>query len=312
MATRLCLYVFLTLAALYLVNSDTPFEWMRPDRFDVANDKFYSITGENCRSKREEDLMLPEEAVAQKPRYNMLLSTIIYSNRTALLHAHNLALNRAFFYSFMYQTLNQTYDFSTQPGLFYIYMAHAADVSASPGFINGSSIFFDNNCTYPNWYKKLNFNLTIPLFGPRAWREDDYNEPVNWLREPTNRTIDIHDYGAGRIRNYSHPMYKGNPWYKAWLPDLFEKDDSVRKFTYAVGIKYSNATGVFTKNDFTDYSFFGPPQPGQTSGTESLPVLISRPYFDCGRSDRWIVTASSPVVDYMPRYSPWIHMRRGR
>lgn len=285
---------------------------MRPDRFDEINDKFYGITGENCRSKRQEDLVFKDDTIAQKPRYNMILSTIIYSNRTSLLHAHNMALNRAFFYSFIYQQMNQTFDFSTQPGLMYIYMSHAADVSANPGFINGSSIFFDNNCSYPNWYRKINFNITLPLFGPRAWREDDYNEPTNWLREPSNNTIDIHDYGSGTIRNYTHPQYKGNPWYRPWMPDLYEKDDSVRKFTYSVGIKYSNATGVFTKNEFKDYSFFGPPQPGQQSGAESLPVLISQPYFDCGRSNRWIVSASAPVVEYMPRYSPWIHLRRAR
>ena len=75
------LCVLIGLGVFYLVTSDTPFEWMRPDRFDQINDKFYEITGENCRSKREEDLVLPDAAVAQKPRYNMLLSTIIRSNR---------------------------------------------------------------------------------------------------------------------------------------------------------------------------------------------------------------------------------------
>ncbi|XP_076444630.1 uncharacterized protein LOC143282762 isoform X1 [Babylonia areolata] len=312
-SNQLFLCVAVGLAFLFFaVCEDTPFEWMRPDRFDEINDKFYSITGENCRSKRQDDLQFRPGTVAQKPRYNMLLSTIIYSNRSNLLHAHNMALNRAFFYSFIYQQLNNSWDFDTQPGLMYIYMGHAADVTANPGFINGSSIFFDNNCSYPNWYRKMNFNTTLPLFGPRAWRADDYNEPTSWLREPSNNTIDIHDYGSGRIRNYTHPQYKGNPWYRDWLPDLVEKDDSVRKFTYSVGIKYSNTTGVFIKDEFTDYSFFGPPQPGQLSGKEALPVLISDPYFDCDRSDRWIVTASAPVVEYMPRYSPWIHLRRAR
>ena len=309
-----CRYLFGFLCTVYLsaVQCQTPFEWMQPDNFDKINDKFYEVTKDNCRSKREEDLTFEPDPIAQKPRYNILLSTVIYSNRTSLLHAHNMALNRAFFYSFIYQHLNQTYDFETQPGLMYIYMSHTADVSANPGFINGSAIFFDNNCSYPNWYRKLNFNNTVPLFGPRAWREDDYNEPTNWLREPSNNTVDVHDYGSGRIRNYTHLQYKGNPWYTPWLPDLFEKDDSLRKFTYSVGIKYSNATGMFIKNKYTDYSFFGPPQPGQLSGIKSLPVQISKPYFDCGRSNRWIVTASSPVVDYMPRYSEWIHLRRAR
>ena len=43
-----------------------------------------------------------------------------------------------------------------------------------------------------------------------------------------------------------------------------------------------------------------------------LPVVFTQPYFDCGRYNNWIVSAVSPVVDYMPRYSNWTHMRRQR
>ena len=74
-----------------------------------------------------------------------------FLNRTHMLHTHNMALNRAFFYSLIYQRLNHSWDFSTQPGLMYIYMSATADVTASPGFVNGSGLFFDTNCSYPNW-----------------------------------------------------------------------------------------------------------------------------------------------------------------
>ena len=39
--------------------------------------------------------------------------------------------------------------------------------------LNGSGIFFDDNTYYPHWYKNF-FNKTIPLFGPYAWRADDF------------------------------------------------------------------------------------------------------------------------------------------
>jgi hypothetical protein len=78
---RLYLCVLVCLGAFLYAQSETAFEWMRPDRFDEINDKFYGVTGENCRSKREEDLMLRDDTIAQKTRYNKLLSTVIYSNR---------------------------------------------------------------------------------------------------------------------------------------------------------------------------------------------------------------------------------------
>jgi hypothetical protein len=39
--------------------------------------------------------------------------------------------------------------------------------------LNGSGIYFDQDKYYPHWYKNF-FNKTIPLFGPYAWRADDF------------------------------------------------------------------------------------------------------------------------------------------
>ncbi|CAG5116099.1 unnamed protein product, partial [Candidula unifasciata] len=308
---QLSVFLFVSFWAVYLV-SPTPYTWMKRDNWDIINERFSNVSAQNCRSKHKDDLMLPADSVAAVPQYNKLLSARTFSNRTNLLHVHNMALNRAFFFSLIYQQLNNSWDFQTQPGLMYIYMSTAADISASAGFINGSGLFFDNNCSYPNWYTTFDFNRTLPLFGPKAWREDDYNEPTNFLREPTNGTIDIWDLASGNARNYTDKRYKGNPWVEYWLPDIKADTDSTRKFTYSIGIKYSNTTGKFTRDTFEEFKFFGPQQPGSEDPVSMLPVRITQPYFDCGQSNRWIVTASSPIVEFMPRYSNFTHLRRAR
>ena len=296
---------------LFTYADDSPFDWFGDDSFDEIDNRMNSINLLNCKSKPASELRLPVETIAQIPRFNKLLTTIIYPNRTNLLHLHNMALNRAFYYSYIFQKLNETEDFVKQPGLMYHYFSAAADVSANEYNINGSALFYDNNCSYANWYRNLAFNNTLPLFGPRAFRLDDYQDPTNWLREPTNRTIDLLDYGAGAQSNYSLSSYKINQWYDLYLPDGWDKKglDSVRKHTYDVGIKYSNETGKFVDDEFVGKTFFGPPSPGQAE-TEHLPVVFTEPYYDCGRSNKWIVSAVSPVVDQLPRYLEWFHIRR--
>ena len=77
---------------------------------------------------------------------------------------------------------------------------------------------------------------------------------------------------------------------------------------YSIGLKYSNQTGKFENDVFTSFTLFGPPNPGQKQ--TYLPVLFTEPYFDCGRSNRWIVSAVSPLIDQVPRYLDWFHLRR--
>lgn len=48
-----------------------------------------------------------------------------------------------------------------------------ADITGGRGMLNGSGIFFDQDKYYAHWYKNY-FNKTIPLFGPYAWRADDF------------------------------------------------------------------------------------------------------------------------------------------
>ncbi|CAF5222280.1 unnamed protein product, partial [Rotaria magnacalcarata] len=93
-----------------------------------------------------------------------------------------------------------------------------ADVTGGRGMLNGSGIFFDTNKYYPHWYKNF-FNKTIPLFGPYAWRADDFYDAFNWKNEWTNQTIQQEDIGAGRFHQYTSRYNRGNEWYRKWLPD---------------------------------------------------------------------------------------------
>ena len=286
------------------------YDWLTYDAFDEIDDRMNAVNAENCKSKPATELRLPAETVAQPPQFNRLLSYIVYPNRTKLLHTHNMALNRAFFFSYIFQKLNTTETFNMQPGLLYYYFSIAASISANGNNVNASGIFFDNNGSYATWYKTLPFNRTLPLFGPRGWRFDDFNEPTNWIREPTNHTVNTEDYGAGQQNNYTLKAYKTNQWYDLFLPDGWDKkgQDSNSKFQYSIGLKYSNQTGKFENDVFTSFTLFGPPSPGQKQ--TYLPVLFTEPYFDCGRSNRWLVSAVSPLIDQVPRYLDWFHLRR--
>ena len=289
------------------------FSWQNYDAFDDIDDRFIAIQADNCQSKPKDEMVFRQDSVSQIPKYNRLLSTVWYKNRTSLIHLHNMALNRAFFYSYILQKMNDTYSFQINPNWMYMYMSVTADVNANPDMINGSAIFFDVNCTYPNWYTTMPFNRTLNLFAPKAWRWDDYNDQDNYLREPTKKVAMVMDMAAGRSSNYTHSHYKMNPWYSKWLPDVAGDMDSLTKFSYTIGIKYSNETGRFTHKEFLNSHFFGPSSPSQSEKDERmLPVQFTEPYFDCSGSKKWVLSAVSPVVDYMPRYSNWTHLRRQR
>jgi len=93
---------FLGLAALIMVSGGerSSYDWMPYDAFDDIDDRYRAVTPQNCRSKPVSELRLPRGSVGQLPQFNRLLSYIIYPNRTKLLHVHNMALNRAFFFRY--------------------------------------------------------------------------------------------------------------------------------------------------------------------------------------------------------------------
>jgi len=91
---------FIGLAALVAVSAGerSVYDWMPYDSFDEIDDRYRAITAQNCKSKPRSELRMPYGSVGQLPQFNRLLNYVVYPNRTKLLHVHNMALNRAFFF----------------------------------------------------------------------------------------------------------------------------------------------------------------------------------------------------------------------
>ena len=139
---------------------------------------------------------MPEDVVSHKPDIKEININPVFPNRTALLHLHNMALSRSFFFSYILQSRfnrpsnNETYD----PGQMYFFLSTIADVSANPK-INASAVYFSPNMSYTPSYKGF-FNKTMPLFAPRTYRADDYNDPVHLERISTLNMFVTKDLGA--------------------------------------------------------------------------------------------------------------------
>ncbi len=235
---------------------------------------------------------------------------------------HSEALRRGFLHSYLLQRLNKSRaDFRLLPGLQYFYLSSVADVSSGSGTINGSAIYFDSDCTYANWERILLFNSTLSLFAPRAYRIDDSFEPYNWLREPTNDSIEVYDLGAADgEHNYTDPKYGNNPFIRDietgidFIPDFAISNPSQigssKYFQYTIKIKFAKGSGEWASPNFETFDFFGPPYANQKD--DFVPVRFTPPYFDCGFSNQWIISSVAPIVDFMPRYSIYTHIRRPR
>ena len=65
--------------------------------------------------------------------------------------------------------------------------------------------------------------------------------------------------------------------------------------------------GVFNLNS-QPMQFYGPP------GAEDNPSQIkwTKPYFDCGRSNKWVISAVSPIVDVYPRHTEYRNIQSFR
>lgn len=109
----LCLFLF--------DQSHSQFEWIGYDKIDEIMDRINSVNSGNCFEKQPSELVLPDEAVYQKPSIDMLKKDIIMRNRTQLLHVRNIAHRNALLYSYLFQRL---FDFE-EPGLTYILLHNA-------------------------------------------------------------------------------------------------------------------------------------------------------------------------------------------
>ena len=294
----LCLLFLAIFLVEYLVSGQ--FEWQQRDEYDALRYQMDSVTSENCPIRNVNELHMPEDAVSHLPDIKDININPVFPNRTALLHLHNMALNRAFYWSYILQTrfmrpaVNSTYD----PGMMYYFLSTVADVSSNPK-LNSSSIYFSPNSSYTSSYRTF-FNKTLPLFAPRTFRADDYNDPIHLERYSTLNMFDVRDLGAispeRKSDNYTTDYYRINKWYQAWLPDqVAGRQDT--KTTYQVKIRFANNTNE-------TLTFHGPPGADEVPG----PVKWTQPYFDCGRSNKWVVGAVVPIADIYPRHTGFRHI----
>ncbi|XP_043191274.1 uncharacterized protein LOC122388848 [Amphibalanus amphitrite] len=290
-------------ALVYLCAVAAQFDWQTQDNFDMIDQKFKRVRAENCELLPFPELFMPEDAVSHKPDIKEININPVLPNRTHMLYLHNLVLSRGYFYSYVIQS---RYKRPTQegkdqseldPGMMYYFLSVVADLSSSP-YINASAIYFAPNTSYSPSFTS-NFNQTFPLFAPRAFRADDYNYPFHLERISTLNTFEVSDLGAfekiRQSKNYTKEEYRINRWYYKWLPD--RRQTQASKTTYTVKIRYANNT-----ND--TYTFHGPPAADETPG----PVNWTQPYFDCGRSNKWIMGAAVPIVDLYHRHTGFRHI----
>ena len=154
------------------------YEWQARDSFDEVRQQMDRVTKDNCPIQHLGDLYLPEDSVSHIPDIKEININPVFPNRTALLHLHNMAMSRAFFFSYILQTrfirpaINDTYD----PGMMYYFLSTVADVSANP-YINASAIYFAPNASYTPSYRGF-FNKTMPRFAPRTYRSVTTNTLV--------------------------------------------------------------------------------------------------------------------------------------
>lgn len=119
--------------------------------------------------------------------------------------------------------------------------------------------------------------------------------------------------GAGPYSNYTAPWYRGNYFIHDtemginFIPD--HRGTAIGKNQYATRTRLADIHGNMIES-LEAFNFFGPNAPGIKE--TFLPVRFTRPYYDCGHSNRWIVTAVSALSDYMPRYSPIDRLRGPR
>ncbi|XP_048240116.1 uncharacterized protein LOC124140029 isoform X2 [Haliotis rufescens] len=254
------------------------------DHLDDIKQLMDAVDETNCHHKSSTDLQLPHSVVTHIPVYEDGAREM-FANRSLAMEAYKMTLNRGFFFSIIYQKLNKSSDFAKQPDLVYTYLSALSDVTSGPDAIVGSGIYYDKNTSYPNFYRTLPFNLTLPLLGAYA------NRMQGGIRVEDDS-----------IRNYTRPASGSTAdiWYNPWLPDL--KADLMPKDVYGISI-------IGDDGNVSTFIFYGPSSI-LDSDNKTMPVRLTNPYFDCGRTNKWVVSVTSPITEYLPRYTPWHHLQR--
>lgn len=74
------------------------FQWQTRDQFDEITKMMGRVNQENCKVVGINDLFLPASTVTHVPDLKWLGIDPVFPNRTNLLHVHNMALSRAFYF----------------------------------------------------------------------------------------------------------------------------------------------------------------------------------------------------------------------
>ena len=87
-------------------SESTKFEkvWEGRDTFDEILAKLTAVDADTCSIMHVGDLKLPEDTVSHIPDIKEININPVFPNRTSLLHLHNMALNRAFYFSYILQS----------------------------------------------------------------------------------------------------------------------------------------------------------------------------------------------------------------
>jgi hypothetical protein len=74
------------------------FQWQSRDQFDVITQMRDRVNQENCKVMDRNGLFLQASTVTHVPDLKWLGIDPVFPNRTNLLHIHNMALSRAFYF----------------------------------------------------------------------------------------------------------------------------------------------------------------------------------------------------------------------
>lgn len=196
-------------------------EWQPRDAFLEIQLKMNKVTAENCHTLKTDDLYLPNEAVS-----HLIDSEYAYNpvspNRAALLHLHDMALNRAYFWSYILQSrfirpAKGADSVMHDPGQMHYFLSTIADVSANAFPINASAIYFAPNSAYTPTYPNF-FNKTMSRFAPRSFRTMDFDNSIPSLEENAanvhGNTLNNEDLGAisngATTQDYTNELYRSN------------------------------------------------------------------------------------------------------
>lgn len=93
-------YCFVFIISYLITLIFAQFQWQQRDSFDEVRKKLDEVNEENCKIVDVNKLFLPSATVTHIPDLIWLGQEPLFPNRTNLLHIHNIAMSRAFYYRY--------------------------------------------------------------------------------------------------------------------------------------------------------------------------------------------------------------------